>query len=90
VFSAIVGIFGTKALDALSNYEKHRRTARITPDIRPGPDRAQGRAGARLRRWLRQETHQNVRLARLPALVARPGASLGYAHVGLSYIPIAW
>ena len=24
VFSAIVGIFGTKALDAVSNYEKHR------------------------------------------------------------------
>lgn len=24
VFSAIVGIFGTKALDSVSNYEKHR------------------------------------------------------------------
>lgn len=24
VFSAIVGIFGTKALDSLSSYEKHR------------------------------------------------------------------
>ncbi len=24
LFSALVGIFGTKALDALSNYEKHR------------------------------------------------------------------
>ncbi len=26
VFSAVVGIYGTKALDAISNYEKHRNT----------------------------------------------------------------
>ena len=26
IFSALVGMFGTKALDALSNYEKHRNT----------------------------------------------------------------
>ena len=26
IFSAVVGMFGTKALDALSNYEKHRDT----------------------------------------------------------------
>ena len=29
VFSAIVGIFGTKALDSVSNYEKHRRSATL-------------------------------------------------------------
>lgn len=37
VFSAIVGIFGTKALDAVSNYEKHRHvdTAQQRfPDLR--------------------------------------------------------
>lgn len=37
VFSAIVGIFGTKALDAVSNYEKHRNldTAQQRfPDLR--------------------------------------------------------
>ncbi|MCK4342863.1 MAG: hypothetical protein KAY37_14190 [Phycisphaerae bacterium] len=26
IFSAVVGIFGTRALDAVSNYEKHRHT----------------------------------------------------------------
>ena len=37
VFSAIVGIFGTKALDSVSNYEKHRNvdTAQQRfPDLR--------------------------------------------------------
>ncbi|MBI5863314.1 MAG: hypothetical protein HZB38_02130 [Planctomycetes bacterium] len=37
VFSAIVGIFGTKALDAVSNYEKHRHTdvaQQRFPDLR--------------------------------------------------------
>ena len=37
VFSAIVGIFGTKALDSVSNYEKHRHlhTAQQRfPDLR--------------------------------------------------------
>ena len=48
VFSAIVGIFGTKALDSVSNYEKHRNvdTAQQRfPDLRrrgsgpnPSPD----------------------------------------------------
>jgi hypothetical protein len=47
VFSAIVGIFGTKALDAVSNYEKHRHADMAQqrfPDLRrrgsgsrPGP-----------------------------------------------------
>lgn len=37
VFSAIVGIFGTKALDAVSNYEKHRHADMAQqrfPDLR--------------------------------------------------------
>jgi len=37
VFSAIVGIYGTKALDTLSNYEKHRHTDTAQqrfPDLR--------------------------------------------------------
>lgn len=37
VFSALVGIFGTKALDSLSNYEKHRHTDTAQqrfPDLR--------------------------------------------------------
>lgn len=37
VFSALVGIFGTKALDAVSNYEKHRHTDTAQqrfPDLR--------------------------------------------------------
>jgi len=37
VFSAIVGIFGTKALDAVSNYEKHRHSDMAQqrfPDLR--------------------------------------------------------
>lgn len=36
VFSAIVGIFGTKALDSVSNYEKHRNvdTALLSSAIR--------------------------------------------------------
>ena len=37
VFSAIVGIFGTKALDAVSNYEKHRHAdiaQQRFPDLR--------------------------------------------------------
>ena len=37
VFSAIVGMFGTKALDSVSNYEKHRHslTAQTRfPDLR--------------------------------------------------------
>jgi len=37
VFSAIVGIYGTKALDSLSNYEKHRNTDTAQqrfPDLR--------------------------------------------------------
>lgn len=37
VFSAIVGIFGTKALDSVSNYEKHRHTDTAQqrfPDLR--------------------------------------------------------
>jgi hypothetical protein len=37
VFSAIVGIFGAKALDAVSNYEKHRHTdvaQQRFPDLR--------------------------------------------------------
>ncbi|MCH9020137.1 MAG: hypothetical protein IIA73_07220 [Proteobacteria bacterium] len=48
VFSAVVGIFGTKALDALSSYEKHRHTDTAQqrfPDLRrrgsgdnPGPN----------------------------------------------------
>lgn len=48
LFSAIVGIFGTRALDALSNYEKHRHTDTAQqrfPDLRrrgsgdnPSPD----------------------------------------------------
>ncbi|MFQ5784666.1 MAG: hypothetical protein ACE5H8_07555 [Alphaproteobacteria bacterium] len=48
VFSAVVGILGTKALDSLSNYEKHRHTDTAQqrfPDLRrrgagdnPGPN----------------------------------------------------
>ncbi|MCK6486188.1 MAG: hypothetical protein HUU22_05345 [Phycisphaerae bacterium] len=37
VFSAIVGIFGTRALDAVSNYEKHRHADMAQqrfPDLR--------------------------------------------------------
>ncbi len=37
MFSAIVGIFGTKALDAMSNYEKHRHVdvaQQRFPDLR--------------------------------------------------------
>jgi hypothetical protein len=37
VFSALVGIFGTKALDSVSNYEKHRHTHTAQqrfPDLR--------------------------------------------------------
>jgi hypothetical protein len=37
VFSALVGIFGTKALDAYSNYEKHRHVdvaQQRFPDLR--------------------------------------------------------
>src|SRR5260221_2375294 len=47
VFSAIVGMFGTRALDSVSNYEKHRHTHTAQqrfPDLRrrgsgssPGP-----------------------------------------------------
>lgn len=47
VFSAIVGIFGTKALDSVSSYEKHRHTDTAQqrfPDLcRRGADAADPR-----------------------------------------------
>lgn len=68
VFSAIVGIFGTKALDSVSNYEKHRNidTAQQRfPDLRrrgsgqrPRPDESLESKGSK-RAWAIQSHYDH-------------------------------
>ena len=68
VFSAIVGIFGTKALDAVSNYEKHRHSdvaQQRFPDLRrrgmgnrPGPNESLESKGSK-RPWAIQSHYDH-------------------------------